>query len=761
MQGLSISQPIGFTAIESEITISMPEPKPVQAEGFNSPLKLTPDQRDNFERECLLRIFELKKEMGLTETNEVIPGSWMWLRQCHEAYYQGDLTWRLAFGGIFLKSNITLGSGMRHVRYNTARCNDDLLGTSPFMAAISTKPSKAALAKQVETYVQRAIERSNVRDSLREAQKIAIYRNECVVKTGYTLDTTPFIGEATVLVDNATGDPIKTPVKGFYIHENDDVLASPTTEGLMVLEVDPSFVMADYPEEGMVMIPAEGDQPERIARYQYFAELPQESVRKDGVYADALDYRSFLCPLRVKNIHEADTNVHLYLDSPLRIQKVYGGIDVAEQYFAYRNQPGQERPKYEQGENDQPTSTIHQQIIVGEVYRRCDPDETGEEKEIFAVFDYTNQKLIYYNYLDNHMARRPFESLPGIERVPGRWYGRGIYGLLESHLFYEDVEASRSFFKNSMDATIQFAYRDAVDDWKNGQPPVIGTGDTFWVNSSWDMEGRKRPIFRENLSENYAPDITLMNIMRQSADSLVGAISTQSANQSGFDASNTATGNQLVQQASDIITKATEQEQTTAISAVLGQVVEVILEHMDEKRLETDPDTGLLAELNRNEARNVQRDVRLLLTRSRSTLLLNTSGQALSIAKDYWQLFKSDPRQAKALRPAYIGQLKGLEQENSDELCPDVTDEMIAQSDEQQAAASQANQKPPSESISIRLPDLVGQERAQALQRFGITSATPEELSQSIMIEVAKAKAKLGPQKDGTPPENNQAVERA
>ena len=751
--------PQGMNRMPDEVVQELPTPAsltpdPVQAPAFASPLKLSEEQIRKFQSSCLLRIVELQKEMGLSETNEVLSGSWMWLRKCHEAYYQGDLTWRLAFGGIFLKSNITLGSGIRHVRYNAARCQDDLLGTSPFMAALSVKPQKAALAKAVETYIQREIEKSKVRNSLREAQKIAIYRNECVVKTGYAYDVTPFVGEATVLVDVATGAPIKTPVKGIFVYEHDDLVPSPSVEGLMLLETDTSFGIAQHPDAGFVLIPATGEIPQRIGRYQYFAELPQELVRKKGVYAQPIDYRSFLCPLKVENIHDADTVVHLYLETPSKIQKVYGGIDVSQQYFSYWNQPGQNKPKYEQGEQDLPTSIIHQQIIIAEVYRKCDPDETGEEKEIFAVFDYTNRKCIYYNYLANHMGKRPFDSIPGVERVPGRWYGRGIYGMLDSHLFYEDVEASRSFFKNSMNATIQFAYKDAVDDWKNGQPPVVGTGDTFWVNSSWDMEGKRRPVWRENLSENYAPDLQLMNVMRQSADSLVGAISTASANQSGFDASNTATGNQLVQQASDVITKATEQDQSDALTDILSQVVNVTLEHLEDSTYIEDSETGLLFSINRNEARNLSRDVRLLLTRSRSTQLLNTSGQAIQIGKDYHMLLKMDPQQAKALRPAYIGQLKGLEQENADELCPDVTDQMIADALQQQQQAAEANQKPPSESISIRVPDLIGRERQQALQRFGIEVSTPEEQAQHMQMEVYKAQAKLDQnQSDGTPTE--------
>jgi hypothetical protein len=423
-----------------------------------------------------------------------------------------------------------------------------------------------------------------------------------------------------------------------------------------------------------------------LARFQYFAELEQQLVTKEGPYAEPLDYRSFLCPLKVKDIHEADTVVHLYLDTPSRINSVYGGIDVAQRYFSWWDRPGQDKPKYEQGEQEQPTTEVHQQIVIAEVYRRCDPDETGREKETLTVIDYTNRKTIYFNYLANHMPRRPFAVVPGVERIAGRWYGRGIYGMLQNHLLYEDAELNRANHKNSMDATVQFAYKDAVQAWKDGQPPMIGTGDTHWVNPGWSPEGGKRIIWRENLYENVTTDIQMMNTMRQSADALVGAISAQSANQSDFNQSRTATGNQLVQQASDVITKAMEQDQAAAITEALEQVVEVILERMDRRVMHANPRTGELATLNRNECRRLGRQVRLLLTRSKSSQLLNTSAQALVIAKDYHALREASPAMARTLRPLYISQLKGLEVEEADALCAEVTEEEVA-AHAQQAAA--------------------------------------------------------------------------
>lgn len=701
---------------------------------FTSSLQLDEEQERNFATESILRTNELKLEMGLTATNDVMPNSWMWLRQCHEQYYLGDLSWRLAFGGIFAKCNITLGSGLRHVRYLSSRLQDDLLGTSPFFAALAAKKSKEALAKQVEAYVQGAIERSNVRASLRESQKIALYRNECVVKTGYLSDSTPYIGEATVLVDMKTQQPITTPAKQLFIYEDDQVTADPNNPGVVMLDSDPSFKMADHPTEGIVTIWQDPTQPQtepQLGSYQKILNLPQVLVRKEGVYADPLDHRVFLCPLKVKSIHEADTCVHLYLETPSRLQKIYGGIDCSQKYFASWNSPGQDKPKYEQGEQSQPNTAVFQQIIVAEIYRRCDPDKTGEDKEILLVMDWTNQKSIYYNYLANHMAKRPFESISGVEKIPGRWYGRGIYGMLDSHLFYEDVEASRSFFKNSQDATIQFGYKDAMDDWRNGDEPMVGDGRTNWLRPDWNQDGKiKSPIWRENLASNFAPDEKLMNIMRQSADSLVGAISTASANESDFNQSKTATGNQLVQQAADIITRACEQDQTESINAVLAQVVDIALEHMDETVLIADPDTQLVATVNRNEARGLDKDVRLLLTRSKSALLLTTSAQAVGIGKDYFVLMQQNMPAAQKLRPLFLSQLKSLEVDDADDVLPEITDDMVQQWTQAQSQAQKP--QPPAKSISANFKDLPPSVQDQVLQSEGYTPPTPQERLQAL-----------------------------
>jgi hypothetical protein len=245
----------------------------------------------------------------------------------------------------------------------------------------------------------------------------------------------------------------------------------------------------------------------------------------------------------------------------------------------------------------------------------------------------------------------------------------------------------------------------------------------------------------------------MMNTMRQSSDSLIGAISTQSANESDFNQSKTATGNQLVQQASDVITRATEQEHTEALNSILEQVVDVSLEHMDKTKLVWSKDSNQLVTLNRNECRSLSRDVRLLLTRSKSTQLLTTSREALVIAKDFRMMMQNDMPGAKQLRPLYISQLKGLEVQDADSLCPEITDEMLSQWDQATQASQGANKEPPKRSISTKYEDLARSEQAQLLQQEGITPASDAEIAASDAEESA-AEALKESQAKSRRPEN-------
>lgn len=708
------------------------EPTPPVDVKFITSLKLNADQEKAFLHHVEQRIEELMQETGLQRDFGVRMDSFLGIRMRNMDSYDCDLGWRVAMGGIFEKSNFSLGTNTRHTRYISARVQDDLLGTEPFFAAIARRSDKEELAKQAEQYVQNVVSQSAVRAGLRRAQKNALIVNESVVRISWVEDKSPFKGPARVYVD-ATGKPVITAAKKLYIYENDNFLPSPVVEGapdgtpqVGILEKDPSFTMKKG-EYQLANVP----------------DLDQTLVLYQGPKAEPLDARCFLCSLRAPSIHEADMVVHLYRETPLRLKEQYGGGDIGGRYFSNSEPTGDKQPKASQGEKEE-HSSVYQETTVAEVFIRHDADGDGVAEEIWIVIDLDCREransAVFYDYLGNHYKKRPFEVVPGIETVPNRWYGRGIFSLNYDQELHIDAEFNRAQVRGSKASTVLFRQQGACVEWDSGLPVVIGGDDVLTCGPQFDAE-KNPPIFAVNLANENKRDIELMEISRQAADAKVGAISVKDASQSDLNQSKTATGIVNLQAASDVITKATEIDQMEPLTAILGQVVDISLEHMDATALILDKDATELITLNREEIRSLPQDIRLTLTKSRSSQMQAVSQQKIGLMKDYRQLMLSDPEGAKYMRQAYIDELKALEASDADELCPEITQDMIDAFQQRQAP-----QQPPSRSISAKITDLAPSERAQLLLAEGIKPASPEELAQMDAKNKAdEAAAKVNP----------------
>ena len=679
---------------------------------FSTSLKLEPERVAWLEQLISRRITEVRDEMGIDHEGRVTLNGWMAIRQDNQNAYNMDFTHRESKGGVFRESNFSLGSNKRYVRLTKAKSCDDILGTKPYFSVFGvSQDDDEELISAVERKVQESVENSNVTPNLREAIKLALIRNECVVKTTYLRRATNFIGPANVMVDEG-GNPILTPAKGFYVMQNDDFVADPDTQGLFRLKKDPSFSIQDPQQTGV--------QPQ----FREFKELQQESVSYDGPDVRPLDYRDFLCPLRVASVHEADINVHTFAEDPEVVKALYGDIDISAKFFE-EYEAGVAQEIDAMGERgDTLSSQVVEKMMLGEVYIRADADEDGSAEEIFAVMELTSQRLIYWEYLPNVMKKRPFEVIVGIEKVPGRWYGVGIYTMMEHSETYIDAQFNRYNLKDSTTASATFIHDSAVKEWET-QQPILGGTNFYRITNSDQFNKNNPPIFRVNLNEQSETGERLMRIMQQAGDLQFGQISAEDASASRLNSSNTATGNMIIERSSNALTRETENEMagnknSGGIEAVLDQVVDVTLENMDTTEMMFSKDGKKLLTLNRDEIRSMSRNVKLLLTRMKSAESIQSSQQALAVAKDYLALRKQDPESAKILRPEYVRQLKALQVDDADDRCPEITDEEIQAWQQAQQQAQQAAQKPPSESISVKLPDLIGNERTQALAKMGI-----------------------------------------
>jgi len=825
---------------------------PSTAPPFQTSLKLTDLQRKRLLDHVRVRLEECCREMGRGKDGMTAGGSWLDRRRVHQLWYEGDLEWRKSdqyLGGVFIDSNFTRGDGKRYVRHMTAKITDDLLGTSPFFAAMKKDNGdaspRASLMETIEEFAQNGVESSNLPEALREAIELALVRNEAVVKLRNVFDASGFVGPAKVLV-GADGQPVLTEGKGLYIFENDNFLsvpgagvapaAAPARVGVPapaggLAQALPAQgqggggsgraggsaqgLFAQTPAGGPAAAPvgdsaqgmfaqtraggpaaapvgglaqgmfaqaqgggaaaapvgglaqgmfaqaqgggaaaapvgglAQGGGPapgqaagmfalekdasfivtaqERAAfRYQSFDGLPQAQVEREGLEGRVLDPRDFICPLKVNSIHEADICAHFYDESPAVLKQVYGGFDVSQGYFS-APESGEKSPIASQGE--QAGGGREQQWVpVGEVYVRFDADEDGREENILLVIDRDrgDGTPLFFDYLHNHMRKRPFEVIHGLRKVPARWYGVGIYADKYDQLIFVDKTFNRINLKNSKACTVTAVRRDAIEEWSDQKIDIaLGGNEVLTLNSKWGKD-QGEWLEQKRLMEVSQEETELMRNMLQAMDQEFGYISAADASATGLNQSKTATGIASIERSSNTIVKAVERVHTAGIEAVLEQGVDILLENMDPLRLAVSSESELLT-LNRAEIRDLPRDVRLLLTRSRSSELLSTNQQATQKANEYFDLMDAKPRRARALRPLYISQLKALEVQDADDLLAEVTDEMIA------AVEQSKTPDQPRESTSISLRDigaLAPEERAQGAAHSRDRAASPVEVA--------------------------------
>lgn len=698
-------------------------------------LVLTPSQLDAITTRALDRIDELSGEMGLQGNGQVDAESWMGQREKNQAQYDNDWGWRAALGGIFAFSNFSINIAKRYVRLIAAKTRDDLVGTDPFFSVMPEHAGDPDVAKNSEWYVQEKVRQSNAKKAIGIGLKTAAIRNECVMKPTYVSQTTKFRGPGRVAVGPnvyegaqgpvyaAQGEPIMTP-RGNYIYERDDFIPDPNVEGIVRLRKEPMVQFRNQLE------------------FAYFDDLDQTMVHQEGLDIRSLDYRDFLCPLNAHSIHEADICVHLFDEQHERLVFTYGIFEVSE---AYCNQPymsGEKSPKEKQGEQEA-GSKILRIVNCADVYMRCDADDDGVEEEIWMILDRKARKAIWYDYLGAHLKKRPFEVLVGLEQVPNRWYGVGVFEMLAHKQLYIDTQFNRVNFKSSKSSSVRFRNKNAVAQWKAGQELIFGDDQIYDIEDP-RYDARNPPLFQVQLTEVDEHAMSLLQVMLQASSSEIGIAGPNDAAMAGLDTTKLAEGIKAMERTGNVLMKDTESSHNESIVALLEQAMNIILEHMNEDELLYREDTGSLIQLNREEIRTITKEVRLLLTRSRSTETIETARMVVQLCREYYEALT--PLEQHKLRDEYLRQLRALEVQDANELLTEVTEEDVAA---WQEAQKQAPTLEPKTSIATKYTDLERQEQIQILQREGIqpapvgpmTTNQEQEVNQTAAEADAKAKA--------------------
>ena len=474
----------------------------------HSYLKLSDERRAWLVQRACDRIDECRAKMGLIFGQGIAkPGSWAWDRQIAQMQYDGVFDWRRDAGGVFLENNWSMNVPKRFIRLMVAKVASDLLGTEPYFACMPENAEDAELSKQVEKLVQDAVADSNLSEVLREAVRVAMTCGERAVKLTHVYDATAFRGPAVVAVDHED-KPITTP-GGSYIFPKDDFVHDPEAEGQVRLKKEPEFAL----KAGSEFLDARTGK----LRYARVDDLSQMLVHMDGLEAGGISCEDFIFPIDVPSLDKADIMVHVYDDTLEALRQVWGDKTHNErfQFSATGGLSQASQPITQHGEQEARNAS-RELVNVHEVYIRCDADEDGKDEWIFLVLDFRSRESIYEEYLGNlKMKQPPFKLIRGVESVPGRAYGNGVYKMFEHKSLFIDVQFNRVALKSSKEGSITFVHKDGTEESKSGIELVIGDKKSYVIPAN-SVYGKDRPpVFRINLNEVDEYAMNLLQTMIQ------------------------------------------------------------------------------------------------------------------------------------------------------------------------------------------------------------------------------------------------------
>jgi hypothetical protein len=286
-----------------------------------------------------------------------------------------------------------------------------------------------------------------------------------------------------------------------------------------------------------------------------------------------------------------------------------------------------------------------------------DADEDGYQEEIMLVLDFGRKKRMFYDYMHNHMDERPFYVIPGVEKVPKRWYGVGMFEMFQDRQHFVDLQYNRQNFRSSNAGGVTFWNPQATREGRAGLPLLIGHDTAYTLHDGYKGEDA---VQRVQLHEADPEGKELMELTIQSLQAESGAISTADGDFSGLPQVETATGSEIIERTGATQQKFTLTPQGMAINRVLNGSMVIVLENMGDREMYfyQQGEISELVELNRDEVRRLNLQVRLVLTRTRSSKLLESSKLAKEIAVEFYTL---PPEVASRLRPLYVQMLKALE----------------------------------------------------------------------------------------------------
>jgi len=628
---------------------------------------------------------------------------WALKRQEAYAMYENDFTFRAMaantarFGTIFRIFNTSLNVPQRAVNVYKARAAESLVNTSPFTGFMPEgDDDNAAAIKLAERVFHAKLEESESRFHFREAITQAAL-SEAVMKTSLIpRQEEAYLDDDAQYYVNAFGEPIRDE-RGGYVFLDEELDYHPDVLDTRVLKRDPTVVF-DGTEQLTEPAPM-------IREGRTTLEL---SIRPTG-------WENFFCSPLEPDIHTADCIFHEFDEEYDIMARRAAGLKMskpAKQWLETMKNSAQRypmtegaQPRFNRGERDvEMFGPVR--IQVCEMWLRFDVYDRGVADEVCVTWAVGGNGAeawpIYYDTMKNASptGKRPFDVIRVIP-VKDRWYGFGFYDLLSNDHEFIDDAWNRIRVRSSASGRLDWIKRDSFEGIEYGRPGSLSNGMVYVLKS--DKTG---PI-GEHMGSIAFPELDdkiweMLKMALQIAQLRSGTMTPGDAAASDLPANNTATGQDLLANESELMSNDTTQDVIRGIVATLKQAIVAIFDTPDQQSkdllkeyvntlLGVEDGAKLLEWLKTAKPKAFAAHVKLLLTKARSKQALQAASQANQIVTgglSWVQVATQLPQWVPVLMPLFKDMLTALDVSNVETILK-VPDEILQLAVAQQAMTAQ------------------------------------------------------------------------
>lgn len=465
-------------------------------------------------------------------------------------------------GGIFDLSNESLNIVRNVTRFMKARCGEDVFGSKPWFSARPVGGADdALLSEEINRHAPWKLGQAEYTRHGKEAIGTALDLGEAVLKTTHRHETDCFERLELVLVNVKTGEPVLVP----QFHPAGQPRLNPDGdhEADYIYPEDPTF---EVPEAGKVVF-EKAPQIALDASVEFREVLIEEDeVRYHGADVSVVRFEDFIAPLNIASLEQSECTGHVYQRTVSQLRALYETAENSHLFEQLEVEPdgpksADAHPRQTMGETSSARARLQNNpnIKVTEVYLRgYDVFGDGKGRHLFLVLAADLEEPLYCEYLANvtPRGRLPFSPIV-VNRVPGRWYGRGFYELYEGSQRLIDALVNAVLYRNESNADPLVCWQpDATEEGKSEKRLIRGPGKTITLRPGKSAKDAVQIVEFPDLDER---TWQLIQLIMQLIQTDSGVTSAAQGDYSALPSASTATGiSSILQSASTLHRMLTE-----------------------------------------------------------------------------------------------------------------------------------------------------------------------------------------------------------